>query len=74
MSGFDSSFIRVTSFGFIQYYENFVNEFQIKLKDIASAIQNEWLTTNREISEKLGEKLVFVDSLIEYWTNQGYLK
>jgi len=66
--------IRITPLGFFRYCETFLEDFDQLLKDIVSSIINEDLRLSGEITSKLGCKLIVVNSLLEYFSDCGYIE
>ena len=64
----------MTSYGFIEYCENFILDFEKKFKDIVSSILNEDLKSSDEISKRVKCKLVVVESILQRFNDMDYMK
>ncbi len=72
--GIEVSTIAMTPYSFVKYCENFVEDFNRIFKNIISAILNEGLYIDEEITSKVGCKSVIVDTLLDYFHDVGYIE
>ncbi len=64
----------MTSYGFIEYCENFILDFEKKFKDIVSSILNEDSRSSDEIYKRVKCKLVVVVSILQRFNDMDYMK
>lgn len=56
------------------YCENFIEEFEIMIKEIISLILNENLSDNKKIDSKAKINVNIVSGILEYFAQKRYIK
>lgn len=66
--------IRLTPEGTIKYCENYINNFDIILKNIVGILLNEKNINSNDIYKKIDEPKIMIYSIVEYFSKKGYLE
>ena len=72
--GKKEDYLILTNFlGFYSYCENYIDNFENILREIASKILNEGITVNEEIAGSISYKVVIVEGVLEFWELYNYI-
>jgi hypothetical protein len=68
------SHVMLTDFGFQQYAEAYVDDYQDTLARIAALLVNEDVLQNDELAERVGKPIAFVDFVLNLLESSGHIK
>lgn len=68
------SHVVLTDFGFQQYAEAYVDDYQDTLARIAALLVNENVRQNNELAERVGKPIAFVDFVLNLLESSGHIK